>query len=347
MSNNQPPPPGPDNGGDWSSQPNPYGPPPQQAGQWGPPPQHPPSPYGAPQQSPYGQPQNPYAGQQWQQPGPQQWSAPGTNPMSTQGPPSGPQTWTPTPKRRRTGAIVAAVVALIVLLGGGVAIALAVQDEDSSQATDPTTNEPSEPIGGDGTPSPTAPTTEPTDPTTTEPTEPTSTEPVAPAPNGPGTGGVDTTGRRVTAAGHQNNWEFKWEDNVYDARHIVSRDLETCTDVNPDATLAEEGCDYAMTATYMNEKDKVKITHVVFVFDNEKSAKKAKADEIITDKVLDLSDDALWDDYEKGSWQTKQQAEVVVFTVASGPKEAKQKKLLEYLRWSNTDFALSFYDYGF
>ncbi len=351
MSNNQPPPPGTPDGSDWSSQPNPYGPPPQQQGwpgqqpgQWAPPGQHPgqwapPAPH-----NPYGPPP--------QQPGPgtPQWGAPGTNPMPTQGPPSGPQTWAPPPRKRRAGAVIAVLVTLAVLLGGGMAIAFAVQDDnkdDSSQATDPAGGA-TDPVGGGGTPSPS-----PTDPESTEPVAPQTTAPVDPSPSGPdgpklpqGTG-VDTTGRDTTAADFQRNWEFRWEDNVYNARHIVSRDLETCTDVNPDATLADQGCQYAVTATYVNEQDKVRFTHVIFAFKNAKQAEQAKADEVITDKILDLPDDAVWQDFEKGSWITKQQDAYVVFTVATGPAQAKQKKLSEYLRWSNTDFALSLMDWGF
>lgn len=356
MSHNQPPPPGSSDGDDRPGQPAPWGPPRQG---WGTPHPHPPSPnpHGQTPQGPqqpqpggWGQPQAPWgqpAANPYERGGQAQgWAAPGTNPYTTVGGQGGPPAWQPGPRKGRTGVVVVVLVTLVVLLGGGIALAVATQDDDKDDSPSSQGEDPTEPAGGDtDVPSPDAPTSTapvPVDP----PTAPESSPADPGGPNLPDTG-VDTTGREVTAADYQDNWEFKWEQRELAARHIVSRDLASCTDANPDGSLAELGCEYAVTATYVNERDKVRFTHVIFAFRNKRASAQVKKDEVITDKILDLPDDALWEDFDKGLWVTKEQDGYVVFTVATGPKKADEDKLNEYMLFANTDLAMSLYDFGF
>lgn len=303
--------------------------------QWGPPPQQPPQ-WGPPQQP--GQPQQP---PQWAPPQ-QPWATPsqgGTNPYTTtpqaNGPYGAPQyPGAPAPKKSKAPVILTVLLVLLLVGGGGAAIAFAVRGDDDKKeggtATEPTATTSQ---SGSATP----PTTEPSDDATP------STSPNAP----PVPGTTDTTvdpdnpieaPRAVRASDYEDDWDFRYQEHVYKASQVVSRDHETCADVEKDRALTKLGCEYAVSATYVNTRDKVKFTNYILVFPSEQKAKAASKAKVLTDKIFTFADDALYENYSRGGWTVGQANSAVVFTVASAPKGVKDDLISRYMRWANTDY---------
>lgn len=321
MSNNEPPPPG---------QPN------QPGQQWGPPPQQPPQ-WGPPQP---GQP--PYQ----QQPPQQPWATPsasGTNPYTTHpqnpyGAPQYPGPGGPAPKKSKLPVILTVLVVLLLVGGGGAAIALAMRSNDNDDkggsAADPTTTasqssstSPSESTSPSGSTEPS------TSPSGNAPQVPGSTATTV-DPNKP----VDPP-RTIRASDYEGDWDFRYEEHVYKASQVVSRDYDTCAGVEKGGALTKLGCEYAVSATFVNTRDKVKFTHYFLVFPTEKEAKAAGKEKVITDDLFTFADDALYESYTTGAWITNQVGKAVVFTVASAPKGVKEDLMTRYMRWANTDYS--------
>ncbi|MFS3130107.1 hypothetical protein ACLM5J_17025 [Nocardioides sp. Bht2] len=309
----------------------PAGPPNQPPQQWGPPPQQP------PQWGPPAQPGQPPYQQPWATPAPS-----GTNPYTTHpqppGPYGAPQYPGPPPPQKSKMPVILTVLAVLLLVGGGgAAIAFAVRSDDDkgSTATEPNATTSSSQSPSSQNPSP----TEGASPSTS----------TSPSPNAPQVPGATETTvdpdnpveapRAIRASDYEDDWDFRYQEHVYKASQVVSRDYDTCAGVEKDGALTKLGCEYAVSATFINTRDKVKITHYFLVFPSEQKAKAAAKEKVLSDKMFNFAADALYDDYKTGAWIADQSRSAVVFTVASAPAGVKEDLISRYMRWANTDYS--------
>ncbi|WP_235734728.1 hypothetical protein [Nocardioides alcanivorans] len=227
------------------------------------------------------------------------------------------------------------MVLVLLVAGGGTAIALTRGDGDGDAKKEEKTSEPS----GDQSATDPAP---PSDSGNIEPTDPLSSSDAGPdGPAAPGDG-VPTEKWRGSprASEYRDDWEFKWEGNVYNARAVVARDHADCAEIATDTQLDDIGCARAVTATYVNERDKVTITHFFLRMDTRAAARKVEKRKD-ADTLLTIDGDAVWQDWEKGGWRISRVKRIVVLTAVTAPKNADEDKVQDYLRWAHQDFALA------
>jgi len=235
------------------------------------------------------------------------------------------------------------VVLVLLVAGGGTAIALLARGDDANDDARERSSEPTTTGGATATDSAStdASSSESSSP---DPSEPESSDSGSGDDGGPAAPGAgpDTSLFRSSprAADYQDDWEFRWEDTTMKARAVVARDHPDCGEVAADGELVGLGCNKAVTATYVNERDQVTITHYFLRFEDRAQAQEVKAIKKL-DSLLKIEGDAVWEDWEQGGWRASQVKRFVVLTAVTGPKDADEQTVADYLRWSHTDFSLA------
>lgn len=205
--------------------------------------------------------------------------------------------------------------------------------------------------GGDAPSADTSPSPSKADTSPTGPPSPSGPSASSDDPSGGPDGGPDTDPATpklrsyLQAASFRDDWEFLWEGNEFNARFVVSRDHFDCREIAADDRLGELGCTRAVSATYVNERDQVTLTHFFLKFGDRGLSRKdagAIAQDVSQRKDLDallkLEGDAVWEGWEQGGWRASRVDGVVIFTGATGSAEADIETVNDYLRWAHTDF---------